>query len=169
MSRELLQRDALTQGALMAALRYDPETGDFHWRNPVYASWKSPAGSVANGRKTIWVNGFNYYASRLAWLYVYGVWPNAEIDHINGNSTDNRIANLRDVSHAVNMQNQKRPRKDNRSGLIGAQKNGSGWRAVVKTGGKKLHLGTYDTPEQAHAAYLQAKKAMHPAFGATHE
>lgn len=159
-------RELLTQGRLKALLRYEEETGHFYWRDESKGSRNSPAGSAANGRKTVWVDGFNHYAHRLAWLYVYGVWPEREIDHINGNTTDNRIANLRDVSHAVNMQNQRRARRDNQSGLMGAQKNGSGWRAVIKIGNQRKSLGTYDTPEEAHAVYMRAKQAMHPAAGA---
>ena len=102
-----------------------------------------------------------YPAHRLAWLYTFGVWPSHHIDHIDGNKWNNRLANLRDVTRAVNMQNQKNAQSNNQSGLAGAMKNGNGWMARIRTNGNTKYLGTFPTVFQAHEAYLAAKRELH--------
>jgi hypothetical protein len=98
---------------------------------------------------------------RAAWLYVHGKWPNGQIDHINGDRSDNRISNLRDVSHSVNQQNVHRPRRDNASGFLGVTRQKNLWTSQVTVSGKTLHLGLFKTPEEAASAYLEAKRKHH--------
>jgi hypothetical protein len=98
---------------------------------------------------------------RLAWMYVYGKWPRNDIDHINGNPLDNRIENLRDVTELGNNQNLRRPKKGNISGFLGVAPNHSRWLAKITVSGKQIYLGTYNTPEEAHQAYLAAKRVLH--------
>ena len=105
--------------------------------------------------------GKKYYLHRLAWLYVYGRWPDHVIDHINGDPTDNRIDNLRDVLQFVNQQNQRSAHADNRHGLMGVAKNHKRFSAQLQAEGKYHYIGTYDTPEQAHAAYIEARRELH--------
>lgn len=73
-------------------------------------------------------------------------------DHINGNSLDNRRCNLRLATTSQNNANRGKHR-NNRSGFKGVFRNGKKWRAVISTNGKAVHIGTFDTPEEAHEAY----------------
>jgi hypothetical protein len=102
---------------------------------------------------------------RLAWLLHFGDWPSVHIDHMNGDPSDNRIANLRDVSAAMNLQNLKGPMAGKKHGsLIGSawhEQTGK-WRAVIRIGGKQKSLGYFVTEIEAHEAYVKAKRLHHP-------
>lgn len=155
----------LTANRLREALNYTPETGGFTWR--ITSSNRSPVGSVAgrdngNGYRRIMVDGVVYYAHRLAWLYVYGEWPLHEIDHCDGNRSNNRIVNLRPATHKENGQNQAL-RSTNSSGHHGVSwsKQHGQWCAYICVGGKKKHLGLFDDVKNAGAAYLVAKQKIH--------
>lgn len=156
----------ISQERLLELIRYNRDTGEFVWainRGPIKAG--SVAGGYTSnglGYRQISVDGRLYIAHRLAWLYVYGVWPTHSIDHINGNKGDNRIENLRDVSMLINQQNQNRAHRSNRhSNLIGASLSKKKFRARIKVNGKDIHLGTFSTQELAHAAYVTAKRIYH--------
>jgi len=150
---------------LKKLLKYDPETGVFTWlTNP---SKRIKAGQQAGslhhkGYIQIGINKTLYLAHRLAWFYYYGNLPNQTIDHINGIKTDNRISNLRDISSSGNCQNLLRSRGS--SGLIGAhfQKSRNRWSSSIKLNGVRTHLGYFKTAEEAHTAYIAAKRSMHP-------
>lgn len=151
---------------LREVLSYEPITGEFRWRaslgrRPVKAG--DVAGFLRNGYWTIGLDDRDYPAHRLAWLYVYGVWPTGQIDHMNGKRTDNRLANLRDVTGAINSQNQRRPRIDNTTGLLGVgyDKRRKKFRAQIQTNGVNRFLGRFSTAEEAHAVYLAAKRSAH--------
>ena len=103
-------------------------------------------------------------AHRLAWALHTGDWPKGDIDHINGDESDNRLANLRDVSKSINQQNKRRPRTDNKVGLLGVSWHARGrkWRAQITVQGTRMYLGLFTTPDAAHAAYLEAKRMLHP-------
>lgn len=154
---------AITAERLREVLDYNPETGLFLWKMAFCRKVRvgASAGCSYGGYKHISVDKRLYRAHRLAWLYVHGEWPAGDIDHINGNRSDNRIANLRDVSRRVNLQNIRDPKPSNKSGLLGASKNGKFWAAVIRTNGKRLFVGNFPTPEQAHHAYVEAKRRMH--------
>jgi hypothetical protein len=156
-----------TAETLRGLLDYDPNTGIFRWmvqpNNRVKVG--AVAGSVSSkGYTRIKINGMEFKAHRLAWLHFHGVMPTHDIDHINGNRADNRIANLRDVSRSMNLQNQTRPRTDNTSGYRGVSlhKSGKRWKAQIMVNGRKQYIGYFNTPEAAHAAYLAAKLRFHP-------
>lgn len=151
---------------LKETFNYDPETGVFTRAKAVRGKCiGSVAGcSIKDGRRVVSVNRVKCYAHHAAWAYVYGEWPTSCIDHINGVNHDNRISNLRLATHAENMQNFRRARSDSRSGLIGAMPHQGRWRSDIKLCGKKTYLGTFDTKEEAHAAYVAAKRRLHP-FG----
>ena len=155
----------LTQEKLKQVLSYDPETGEFVWlkvkTNRVRVG--SVAGTMTGGYRQIRV-GFSIYKShRLAWLYVYGVWPKNHIDHINGIKLDNRIANLRDATNTENGQNIRRAHCDSKSGLLGASwdKARRLWVAQICTDGKRRTIGSYRTAQEAHEAYVRAKREDH--------
>jgi hypothetical protein len=157
----------LSADRLRELLDYNPETGDFRWK--VRRS-NVAAGAVAGAYKqdrsiTIGIDGEIYLAHRLVWLYLYGVWPTGSIDHINGDASDNRRSNLRDVPHLLNMQNRRKPRKGNDSGLIGAawhERRGHYISRIRDTERRRtVYLGSFATAEEAHAAYVKAKRQMH--------
>lgn len=115
-----------------------------------------------HGYIQISINGRFYLAHRLVWLHVHGKWPLGELDHINGNKSDNRIENLRDVSRATNMENVRRPRTNNSSGYLGVSLDRAGfWAAKINVSRKTIYLGRYASPERAHQAYVEAKRKLH--------
>lgn len=156
----------LTQDELKSLLMYDPATGVFIWR--VTRSPKvvkgSVAGSVNNeGYHHIKFNNVNYKAHRLAWLYMYGVWPSDGIDHINRVRNDNRIENLRLATKTQNGQNRSIS-KANTSGVTGVTwyKKSQRWRAQIRVDMQHIYLGTYDTIEDAANARHRAEAKFYP-------
>lgn len=152
----------LTQVKLKADLRYDKITGIFY-RNRSHNRWiiGSIAGTIKKGGYVgIHLNGIHYLAHRLAWFYEYGVWPDI-IDHIDGITFNNEIANLRNTNFSGNTQNKKVYQSNNITKLLGVGKSRSKFRARITVLGKKVHLGTFPTPEEAHQAYLIAKRRLH--------
>lgn len=145
-------------------LRYDPNTGEFFWS--VNASTRVKIGDKAgclksDGYIAIRVDKKYYKAHRLAWFFIYGEWPLIQVDHINGDKTDNRIANLRLATSAENHQNRKKP-ATNTSGYIGVYRDVSGkWAARIRAKPRRIFLGLFDTPEAAADAYNEAKSRHH--------
>ena len=113
------------------------------------------------------VAGKLYGLHRLAWLWAYGKWPENEIDHINGDPTDNRLVNLRDVSRTLNQRNQRKA-KNNTSGVIGVCWHSRIGRrqARIGVGGKRLHLG-YHASIAAAAKAREVYLASHQELGYT--
>ena len=111
------------------------------------------------------LNGASYRAHRLAWLMYYGEWPDSLIDHINGITHDNRIANLRAAKHSENIMNSCM-RADNSSGFKGVDYMSSkaAWRARIGINGRNIFLGTYPSPEEAYVAYCAAAVNIHGEF-----
>ena len=153
----------LTQERLKERLNYNADTGDFVWRLTGQRSNKVKKAGNTSGRMylRISVDGVRYQAHRLAWMYVHGEWPDGEIDHINGDGSDNRIDNLRVVSRGENQQNLRAPHKTSTSGVLGAFPCHGKWKAAIKVDKKNIYLGRYKTKEEAHAAYLDAKRLLH--------
>lgn len=155
----------ITVERLRERLHYDLATGVFTWRP---ASGRRPAGgTIAGSLNKIsgywYINADNrfYLAHRLAWLYVHGVWPKNQIDHIDGNRANNCFANLRDVTHRVNLQNQRRAKQTNKTGFLGVNHHQKTFRANICLNGKTTHIGCFPTPELAHIAYVEAKRKYH--------
>lgn len=117
--------------------------------------------SVCTGYVQLRVDNRLYRGHRLAWLITTGQWPSGVIDHINGVRHDNRWCNLRDVTNQVNSWNRVAP-SASKSGLLGVTFDRAG-RAIaqIMVSGRNINLGHFESPEQAHAAYLRAKEIYH--------
>ena len=164
-----MKQSLLSAQRLREVLHYDPETGVFTWlARPVTThqvrTWNakfvgSVAGSPNSGYCGVRIRGRLFYAHRLAWLYMTGEWPAAEIDHINGDPKDNRWSNLRAATPKQNQAN-KRRQKNNTSGFKGVSwdKDAQNWRADIRVEYRHLALGYFNTPEEAHYAYCAAAK-----------
>lgn len=95
-------------------------------------------------------------ANRLAWLITFGEWPAGQVDHIDGNKSNDSIDNLRVCTNAENCQN-----RSHAKGAYKTQK-GPGYFAVVTVKGNRHYLGRFPTEELARAAYVEAKAKLHP-------
>ena len=157
----------LTAELLRKHLHYSPSSGEF---TRIHRAKGANVGEIAgckrpDGYIIISVCGRQYLAQRLAWLYETGDWPTLDMDHIDGVRDNNKLANLRHVSRSVNLQNLKSAKPNNmHSRLLGVVKNKQRWSARITTGGVGIHLGTFDTPELASDAYINAKKELHSGY-----
>ena len=111
------------------------------------------------------LRGLYYLCHRVVWLFETGEWPNGQVDHINRNKADNRFVNLRVCSTSENKQNLG-AKSFGKSGLLGVKyrKDRDRWVAVIGLNGKRRYIGSFNNPEQAHDAYVAAKRLLHP-FG----
>jgi hypothetical protein len=156
--------DSIGADRLRALLDYAPEAGSFTWK--VNRGGRIKAGDAAGHRTTrgyieIFADGRRYWAHRLAWLHVHGAWPEGSIDHLNGDSADNRIANLRDATALQNAHNRSLL-GDGRSGYTGVSSRPNGrFEAAIKADGRRVNLGQYATLAEATAAYRAAKIVLH--------
>lgn len=156
----------LTQARLKELLSYDPETGIFiRLVNRQCVKAGDIAGSISSeGYLTVYMDGRSYKCHRLAWFYMTGEWPKGEIDHIDGKRANNAFSNLRDVSKNANIQNQKKPQSRNKSsGYLGVFKNynSNKFMARITVNNRKIYLGSFSEAEDAHEAYLKAKRELH--------
>lgn len=176
---------------LRQLLAYDPSSGNLVWRerkphhfkNPLYhAFWnRKNAGNRADylaldrRRERNWMEVLildkKYRAHRVIWAIHYGVWPEHQIDHINGDCADNRISNLRDVPDIVNKHNMPLTRR-NRSGVIGVfftnePGRSKPWIARIRVNGKTIHIGAFKTKDEAAKARMDAETfyGFHPNHG----
>ena len=173
----MAKRADITPELCRQLLRYEPETGRFFWRpRPVELfpdvrsanSWNTRyAGKETfnhtTHRRRDHLSGrifdMSFPSARVAWAIVHGVWPTEHIDHIDGDGLNNRIANLRDVSNAVNHRNCWRA-SNNTSGTTGVSlsKRCGKWEAYIKIDGKRYGLGHWRTLAEAKAARFAAQK-----------
>lgn len=178
----------ITQEYLTRCLRYNPGTGIFIWNRRPHSDFSSISYSrvwnsrfpdsvagctvVTKGKRynRIGIDGVRYFTHRLAWLFVYGQFPNAQIDHINGDSIDNRICNLRDATCRENSRNRKISSR-NKSGVVGVTwcDQTSKWRAMIHNNGKNQCLGRFDSLDEAAMARITAeyKYGYHENHGST--
>jgi hypothetical protein len=139
-------------------LDYNPYTGEFIWKhregsrgqwNGRYAG-KSAGYFRSDGYRIIAVDNSLYLAHRLAWLIVHGEWPISELDHKDGDTSNNRTSNLRLATNQENMRNSK-IRIDNTSGAKGVWFRGDRkqWEVKIKVGAKRLYIGRFSSFEDA--------------------
>ena len=157
----------LTVDRLKAVLNYDPERGLFTWRHSRIGRG-CRAGATAGrpnerGYLRLGIDGVRYKAHQLAWLYMTGEWPELQIDHRNNDKSDNRWSNLRLATGSQNQANRGLQR-NNTSGFKGVSARRGKFAAYIKRDGKKHTLGSFDTAEEAHAAYVAAAPLFHGEF-----
>jgi hypothetical protein len=152
----------ITQSRLKELLNYNSDTGVF--------TWIKRSGSVAGGLDKcgyihIRVDYNLYFAHRLAWLYVYGLFPEDQIDHINRVKDDNRFTNLRPATKSQNQMNTPR-RSDNKSGHKGVcwSKTAKKWNSGIRVDGKRKHLGSFNDKSDAILAYNSAADKYYGKF-----
>jgi hypothetical protein len=156
------------QSRIKGALNYNPDTGVFiwRWRSDMTLNWNSKWSGRVAGTKgpkgiVICLDWVGYHAHRLAWVYIHGnsLDEKTHVDHRNCNCHDNRIKNLRRATHGQNASNSRGWRKKKLPKGVSTQSRGqSSYRARIGVDGDVIHLGTFKTPEQAHAAYVAAAR-----------
>lgn len=164
-SKDESGRKLISQGVVKSLLQYDPDTGIFTWLPRDCQGFNragKPVGhkfSSRNGKQyvTIGVDGRQYLAHRLAFVYMEGYMPD-EVDHEDGDSLNNKWLNLKDADHTSNMRNTKL-REDNSSGQSGVtfNKRLGKWNARINVGGYRKHLGYFDDKQEAISVRKQAE------------
>lgn len=150
----------LTAARLRELLSYDPDTGVFTWL--VNRGRMAKAGNIAGHRTKdgychMRIDGKDYMAHRLAWLYMTGQWPTSTIDHADVDPGNDRWANLREATIGQNLANRRKP-PSNTSGFKGVTWHSECrcWMASIKCQRRRFYLGLFDDPREAHAAYVAA-------------
>lgn len=168
-------RNTVTQARLKHLLSYNPATGEFTWNkcpdkpkawNTRWAGKKAGyRGPKSHGYVQICVDGKLYLAHRLAWLYSNGEHPPAHVDHIDGDPSNNALANLRPASCSENLSNMKL-KINNTSGEKGVawDKSKKRWKAHVKKDYRLVYQKSFTTFEEAVVAVRAAREKIHGAF-----
>lgn len=149
---------------------YDEHTGDLTWT--VYVGRRicpgDPVGRVSSSRnnkyKTTQIGRRGYSVHRLIYLWMTGRWPEEFIDHIDGDGLNNRWSNIRP---ATNSQNQANSLRANKTGFKGVHKKGGKYRASIRRHGEYQYLGIFDTPYEAHEAYVRAANELFGEYAKT--
>ena len=153
----------LTQTYLQSVFKY--ENGQLYWiSNRRGVQKNKPINcKVGSGYIGCMLDGKHYLVHRLIYLYINGYMPKNDIDHINGNKSDNRIENLRVVTKKDNQQNMRKAYSTSKSGLLGSfySKKHNNWFSRICVNGQRKWLGCFKTPDEAHQAYLKAKRNLH--------
>jgi hypothetical protein len=153
-------------------LRYDPNTGFWERLKSTKRRTIGPIRpTVVKGgypgrwrvSRQISFRGKPYSASRLAWFYMTGKWPNHEIDHRDGDATNDRWDNLRKAERWQNQANTG-VYKTNKLGLKGVHIQGSRYRVKIHKDGRAIHLGYYSRPDEAAQAYAAAAQTLYGEF-----
>ena len=162
-----LDSNAPDISVIRSRLRYDPAAGKFYMLKSAGRRKSGYQAGYADrlGYIKVCVNGRWMMAHRLAWLFINGQWPDGEIDHINGDPSDNRIENLRECSRSQNVSNAKF-NSLNTTGFRGVSRIKrktvpDRYQATVRKDGVTHYIGTFATPEEAHAEYIKAAVSVH--------
>lgn len=170
----------ITHKYLLSILDYNQDTGVFTWCERPLEHFKRPqdcrmwntrfagkkAGSLdSKGHIQIEINYKSILAHILAYFYIYKKWPTKDVDHYDKNRSNNAIKNLREATESQNIANSK-VRKDNTSGYKGVYfyKASKKWKAQIQANKIKIHLGYFNTPQEAHAAYCKAAQELFGEF-----
>lgn len=146
------------ENELKQMLRYEPDTGLLFWADAAHKSVRGKrAGTFNRGYVLVMYKSKFYKAHRLAWLLTHGSWPKEMIDHIDGDPSNNKLNNLRDVNNHINQCNRHKARVDSKSGLMGASPYRNKWRSQIKRNGVIKYLGVFNTAQEAHEAYKKEK------------
>lgn len=160
----------ITASELNDRFIYNPKTGELSWRPRKYskgysgvrpgkkAGWMSPQGYCK-----ITINTKQYFLHRIVWMMVYGKFPDRLLDHIDGDKTNNRLSNLREADFSQNCANRK-IQSNNVTGLKGVSLNHGRWVAKIAFRGKRYHIGSFPTREEAYKAYLDRAHQLHGQF-----
>jgi hypothetical protein len=154
---------ALSQARLKEVVNYDPLTGILTWLSTrgrcVYGS---EAGTIRwNGYKRVQIDSRTYAVHRLIWLYVYGEWPEEDLDHIDADRSNNRVDNLRLASRSQNLMNRdKSPRNTSGYKGVSLDKKRNKWDARITAYGRQHCLGLFDNKLDAYKAYCAKEKEL---------
>lgn len=166
-----------TYGEISALVRYDPDTGKLFWRerpiemfhragigrawNKANANQEAFTSKNADGYRRSRVLKRTFEAHRICWLLTTGFWPAAEIDHVNGDRSDNRLVNLREATRAENLRN-RAMLSSNTSGVTGVSWSGRRQRWIAVIGGRSNieKLGSFRNLEDARQARLDAERRL---------
>ncbi len=182
-----MSKNEIDIALLREVLEYDPETGIMIWRkrgehmfrdgaqsakhacgrwNSRYAGTRAFTAKNAHDYLHGSIFGSDFLAHRVAFAIENGVWPNGEIDHIDGDRSNNSIGNLRVATRLQNTKNTKR-RSDNSSGSKGVYmaRNGRSFYAQITSSLEKIHLGTFGCKTAASVAYAVHSRRLHGDFG----
>jgi hypothetical protein len=158
------ERNKITADEVRALFDYNPVTGEFiRFIGIPGASAGVVKGCIRpDGYGQISVNRKRELTHRLVWLWVHGYLP-YQIDHIDGDKLNNRIDNLREATTSQNHGNTVKSIR-NKSGFKGVRQRNKRWAASIKILGVATYIGTYATPEEAHAAYCAKAREIHGEF-----
>lgn len=158
-----------TQDRLKQVLDYNPETGHFYWKistGPRVRVGDRAAVYKGQGYARVQIDGVRYNAHRLAWLYVYGIYPEILVDHINLDKSDNRIVNLRIATETENRRNTK-TLENSKTGVKGVTYSTScpgKYEARIGDKGKNYYLGVFETIEAAKEVLDKKRQEIHEEF-----
>lgn len=170
-------KEDLTADEAREVFEYNPDTGALTWREARFnpqGRLTAQAGALVGGltreyrtvsfRPRAAGKPYTYQVHRLCWLWMTGEWPPHEVDHRNGDKADNRWQNLRHADDELNAQNRRRANRNNKStGLLGVTTEKRSPKFIARIGHKRKlsEIGRFDTAEEAHQAYLDAKRRLH--------